>query len=622
MRFLALLLSLGAAALAQPLHLQKLGSYQTNIFAESASEIPAYDAASKRLFVVNFAQNRIDVLNLANPANPTFAFQISAPPSCGSAPNSVAVMNGIVAMAFEAVTKTDPGYVLFTDTNGMNGRCVQVGALPDMLIFTPNGMRVLVANEGEPNDSYSIDPEGSVSIIDVSGGLASIDQSKVQTAGFTAFNAPAVIDSNIRIFGPGATVAQDLEPEYIAVTPDSMTAYVALQENNAFGILNIATATFTSLKALGFKNHNAAGKGIDASDRDSAINIANWPVFGMYQPDAIAAFESGGATYIVSANEGDARAYTGFNEEVRVGSGSYVLDPTIFPNAATLKNNANLGRLTVTTATGDDTGDGKFDRILVFGARSFSVWDTNVNQVYDSGDDMEKRTAKLFPRFFNSNHEENAFDNRSDNKGPEPEGITVGTVNGAQYAFIGLERIGGVMAYSLTNPASPQFAHYSNNRNFNVEPEEGTEDGTVGDLGAEGVIFIKPADSPNGKPRVVVANEISGSTTIFEAKALQALAGKISVQIGGVAVNPLTGNHFATIVLRNTTSSAIPGPIYGAFDNLPSGVELEQPAGLLATGVYKQVSAAGLNRNQAIVIRVEFRNPAGARISFVPTFYN
>jgi 2',3'-cyclic-nucleotide 2'-phosphodiesterase/3'-nucleotidase/5'-nucleotidase len=616
------LIFLATAAIAQPLHLEKLGTYQTNIFAGSAAEIPAYDPASKRLFVVNFAQQRIDVLNLADPANPTFAFQISAPVNCGALPNSVAVKNGLVAIAFEALVRTNPGYVLFTDVNGLNGRCVQAGALPDMLTFTPDGTKVLVANEGEPNDAYSIDPEGSVSIIDVSGGLASIDQSKVQTAGFTAFNAPTPIDPNIRIFGPGASVAQDLEPEYIAVTPDSKTAYVSLQENNAIGILDIATATFTSLKALGFKNHNVAGNGLDASDRDNQINIANWPVFGMYQPDAIATFESGGNQYIVSANEGDARAYAGFDEEVRVGAGGYVLDPAAFPNASTLKQNANLGRLTVTRATGDDTGDGRFNRILAFGARSFSIWDSNVNLVYDSGDDIEKRTAKLNPTFFNSNHEENAFDNRSDNKGPEPEAVAVGAVNGTQYAFVGLERIGGVMAYSLTNPASPEFAHYSNNRDFTVEPNAGTVNGTVGDLGAEGLIFIQPSDSPNGKPLVVVANEVSGSTTIFEAKPLQSLASKVTVQIGGVAFNNLTNTWFATIVLRNRTSAAIPGPIFAAFDKLPAGVELVNPAGLLDTGVYKQVSANGLSRNQAITLRVEFRNPGGARIAFAPSFYN
>jgi hypothetical protein len=180
--------------------------------------------------------------------------------------------------------------------------------------------------------------------------------------------------AGVRIYGPGASVSQDLEPEYIAVDPKRDRAYVTLQENNAVGVLDLdGRPRFTRIVPLGSKDHSQPGSGLDASDRDDRVNIETWPVNGMYQPDAIAAFEAKGGTFLVTANEGDARDYAAFAEEVRVGAGSYVLDPAVFPDAATLKANANLGRLTVTTATGDTDADGDYDAIHAFGGRSFSI---------------------------------------------------------------------------------------------------------------------------------------------------------------------------------------------------------------------------------------------------------
>jgi Ca2+-binding RTX toxin-like protein len=376
------------------------------------------------------------------------------------------------------------------------------------LTFTPDGTKVLVANEGEPNSygqANSVDPEGSVSIINLAGGVAA---ATVQTADFSSYNsqAAALKASGVRIIGPGATVAQDLEPEYIAVAPDGLTAWVTLQENNAIAILDIATGKITSIAPLGAKNYNLPGNGIDASDRDltattGKINIQNQPAFGLYQPDAIASFAIAGKTYYITANEGDARDYTGFAEEVRVGASGYALDPTGFPTAATLKQNANLGRLTVTNASGDTDGDGDFDRIESFGARSFSIWDATGKQIYDSGDRLEKITATLAPTSFNSDGTAASFDTRSDNKGPEPEGVVVGVINNRTYAFIGLERTGDVIVYDVTTPSQPQFVQYLN-------PPE--------DVGVEGLTFITAADSPTGKPLLVTTAEVSKTVGVFE----------------------------------------------------------------------------------------------------------
>ncbi|MEB3292357.1 MAG: choice-of-anchor I family protein, partial [Synechococcales bacterium] len=902
--------------------LQKIGG-----FSGIGSEVSAYDPVSKRLFVVAGTDDTTGprpllVLDLSNPTAPTLVTTIPVS-AFGGAANSVAVRDGVVAVAIEGTPKTAPGKVVFLNTNGTLLNQVTVGALPDMLTFSPDGKRVLTANEGEPN-SYgqpsSIDPVGSVSIIDLSNGVAN---ATVRTAGFESFNSQIadLRGKGVRITGPGATVAQDLEPEYITVTPDGKTAYVTLQENNALAVINIDTATVSKILPLGLKDFSqglpslttydvtnlpalgttatvnpsnstqtapgqtislggfsglafdgvapngnlrfithtdrgpngepsgsnrpfalpdfqprlvrlelnrttgqvtvveqiglkkadgspltglpnvqananglaytdevpvdlfgnrlandklggdfegiaiaadgtywlvdeyrpaiyqfdrtgtllnrliptgtatgdgsfgtpvlpavyaqrrsnrgfeavaiegntlyafiqsaldnpdstgdttsrasrnlrvlaldvttkqvtgefvyllddisgtgnartdklgdavslgngrflvverddrsgtnankliyeidlrgatninnpanltrlpigktleqstveelsAAGvktvskrlvtnaaalgytgvekleglalvgpntlaiindndfgiggssaangvlggatvpsaiklgllefnrsNGLDASDTDGSINIRNWPVFGMYQPDAIANFTANGQTYLITANEGDARDYTGFAEEIRVGASGYSLDPTRFPNASTLKANANLGRLTVSRATGDTDGDGDFDRIEMLGARSFTIWDTAGNLVFDTGDQMERITADRVPAIFNSNGTATTLDTRSDNKGPEPEGVAIAVVEGRTFGFIGLERTGGVMVYELTDPTAPVFLQYVN---------------PVGDVGPEVLTVIPAAQSPNGKVLLVSANEVSSTTAIYE----------------------------------------------------------------------------------------------------------
>jgi choice-of-anchor I-like protein len=491
-----------AANAKQPkqITLTPIGRYNAGPGIERA-EIAAYDPATKRIFSINPTPALVDVLDISNPSDPVLAFSI---PLGGRRPNSVAFHNGIVAVAVENAIKTDPGEVQFFDTDGTLLNSVTVGALPDMLVFTPNGRWLLVANEGEPN-SYgqidSVDPAGSVSILDMEVGAANLTQADVRTATFNDA-IPKRNASSIRIYGPGATLAQDLEPEYIAVSHDSKTAWVTLQENNAIAILDIKAGVFTRLVGLGFKDHSRRGRGLDASDQDGGINIAKWPVFGIYQPDAIDTYRVGGVTYLVMANEGDTRAFTGFNEEVRVGSTNYLLDPAAFPTATTLKQPANLGRLTVTNATGDTDGDGDFDRILVPGGRSFSIRKANGDLVFDSGDDFEKITAAQVPASFNSNGAADTFDTRSDNKGPEPEGMVLGEAFHRTYAFIGLERTGGVMVYDVSNPFHPTFVQY-----VNTSPD---------DISPEGLLFIEEKDSPTGKPLLVVSHEISSTTTIFE----------------------------------------------------------------------------------------------------------
>jgi len=915
------------------MQLTQLGTYSTGIFNEGAAEIPAFDPISQRLFVSNGAIDRIDILNLSNPGNPTKIGEIDLS-EFGASVNSVAVNNGVVVAAVEAEDGLTPGQAVFFDSDGNVLNAVTVGVLPDMITFTPDGSKIIVANEGEPVDEG--DPEGSISIIDVSNGIENLTQNDVSTADFSEFAGleAELISRGIRLF-PNTTAPQDLEPEFVAVTADSQTAFVTLQENNAVAKVDLTTAEITDLQPLGLKDYSqglpqltqypwdlsgevlgttpagqeillggmsglffegtdeaghlkfiatpdrgpngeptdvdgdglnerpfplpdyqprlvrftldqnsgeiditnqifltredgtpltglpnlqggepetaytdeepvdllgnplendpfgadmesivvapdgtfwmsdeyrpaiyhfdqsgvlidrfipegtaaAAGEtvgfygtetlpevyaqrrsnrgfegmaydtdngklyawiqspidnpdvfddansrssqvlrilevdsttgeatgeyiyflegsagvdkigdavyqgdgkfyvlerdsgttptaekfifevdltgatnilgtelsqatnenaleqmtpdglaemgvqavtktkvlnlpsigyvsgdkteglallpdgslavindndfgilpeeipldgsvpfnpdpvqtvlgiiefsgsnGLDASDKDDAINIQNWPVYGMYMPDAIAAYEVNGETYYITANEGDNR-----DEDERIAD--LELDPVAFPNAAELQQDENLGRLGVSPFNGDLDGDGDFDQLWSYGGRSLSIWDENGNLVFDSGDQLAQITADAFPDNFNASNDENNFDNRSDDKGTEPEGITLGVVDDKTYAFVGLERISGVMVYDVTDPMNGEFVQYINPRDFSVEFDLDEEEdpaptpeqlAAVGDLGPEGLTFINAEDSPTGRPILAVTNEVSGTTTIYD----------------------------------------------------------------------------------------------------------
>ena len=523
-----------SATPAKTLKFELLGTFGGGVyFDEGGAEITSYDPGTRQAFVVNAGAGTVDVLDLSDPSHPVKAAELDVDGDlldetgvpAGNA-NSVAVRGGVVAVAVENDDKQAPGWVAFYDAADLDAGLkgwVEVGALPDMVTFTDDGHYVLIANEGEPNDGYDDDPEGSISVVNISGGIAG---ATVMTAGFAGFNSDgaALKAAGVRIFGPGASVAQDLEPEYI--TTAGNTAWVTLQENNAVAVVDIPTATVQAIVPLGYKDHSLEGNALDPSNRDGGINIRTWQgVRGMYQPDAIASYQFRGRTYLVTANEGDARDYDGFSEEAR---GKDLYDDGIVSKADVpgIDDNALLGRLNSTT----EPPFGDTSHLYAYGARSFSIWDGATGElVFDSGDDLERKMEALLPDEFNSTNDENdSFDNRSDDKGPEPEGVTVGKVEGRTYAFIGLERIGGVIVYDVTDPRAPAYMDYLNNRNFAVptctefDPpgSDDTDDcirpnAAAGDLGPEGITFVAKEDSPNRQPLLIIGNEISGTTTIF-----------------------------------------------------------------------------------------------------------
>jgi hypothetical protein len=959
---------------AQDMTLTYQSTYATGVFDEGAAEIVAFDKANARLFFTNANANKVTVLDISNPQNPVFVQDIELS-SYGAGVNSVAVFENIVAVAVEADPKQGPGSVVFFDTDGNFLNSVTVGALPDMVAFTHDGTKVLSANEGEPDDDYLVDPEGSVSIIDIGGGVASAIVTNVTFGDYNDKKA-SLQNKGVRIFGPDASVAQDLEPEYLTITPDNSRAYVGLQENNALAVINIAEGTVEDILPLGYKDHMSgtptlrefklnelvdlpalgvpvidgveqdtvflsgfsglyfdanestdtkyvfyaipdrgpnegavsadnvfspdspdlepftnlrpfklpdyqariarfeidvengtatladqiflnrvddfdeakpitgrgnvisfdetpvriskiysdtttvftdadyvdttgttwmgyrelqfdtyggdfegilrdengnfwmcdeyrpsiyqfspegtlikrlvpegtgeltvealgfafsgaygeevlpevyskrranrgfeaiaydqeagivyafiqspvetpdratirnnsdvirilgvnvaegtvaseyvyllernrdagignrvdkigdavyigngkflilerdssqpgddtgqkyvyeiditpatnlradanltaladkaestgaddktlemmtaddlaaagirpafkrkvvnlptlgyqpsdkaegiallpdgsiavlndndfgtagAGRsdisslgiisfddhyGFDASDSDEGINITNHPTLGMFQPDALASFSINGKSYIVSANEGDARDYDGFSEEVRVFD--LPLSIMDFPNFVDIFEDSNLGRLRTTSANGNLDGEFGFNRLFSYGARSFSIWDEVGNLVYDSGDELERVTAEYENGlYFNSNNDDNdSFDSRSDDKGPEPEAVELGMMGDIMYGFIGLERVGGIMVYNMSDPLNPQFVSYINNRNFAFDAESAE----ALDLGVEDIVFISAEDSPVAVPLVVTSNEVSGTVSIF-----------------------------------------------------------------------------------------------------------
>lgn len=447
---------------------------------DGVPEISAYDAVTQKVFSTNSDAAQVDVIDISDVNNPQQSETIDITAFGGNV-NSVACKNGFLAIAVEASIATDNGSVVIFDTSNLTTPVAQVnaGALPDMVTFTPDGTYVISANEGEPNDDYTIDPPGTITVIDMS------DYSATQVT-FDTFNAnEAELEAQgFRVFGPGANLSTDIEPEYIAVSSNSQTAFIALQENNGIAKLDIPSKTITDIFPLGTKDYSDFS--FDLSDRDDQVgNLNNWPVLSFYQPDAIDYFEIGGIGYIISANEGDARDYDGYSEEVRCDDLN--LDPIAYPDSATLQLDENMGRLKVTTANGDTDNDGDIDQIYGYGARSFSIWSTTGNLMFDSGNEFTLKTLYEFGSY---------PENRSDDKGTEPESVTTYSDGTNTFAIIGLERSGDVLIYNINDIYNPRFVQ----RLRNTSPE--------------GLLIVNAEESPNGKTLLIVSNEFPNDATL------------------------------------------------------------------------------------------------------------
>lgn len=522
----------------------------------TSAEIVQYHAATQTIYATNGETNAIAVIAadtvsttvMSDPINTTnlTVSNITLPAdidgvTLGSL-TSIAISGDLMAVAVPADVKTDNGYVLFY--NGLDTSApvfldsVVVGALPDMVTFTPDGGKVLVANEGEPSDDYTVDPEGSISVINI---LASGEPEETATSvNFTDFNGsqddlvaqgmmfPNPSGRTIKGVDIATTVAQDLEPEYITATND--VAYVSLQENNGLAILDLEELT-VEIVGLGVKSWS--GLNIDIQE-DGSVSFGQYDgLYGVYQPDTIANYSWKDATFVVTANEGDAREYFfesadeatclsegGLEFDEDDGCLAYidevkVEDLTAEANSelADLQANGEADDLRVTNAMGDADGNGEYDAAYAYGSRSFTIWDQNGLAVYDSGDDFERITASVHGASFNNGDDENEGDSRSENKGPEPEALTIGVIGDRTYAFVGTERMGGIFVYDVTNPYDVQFADYIINRDLT---EGLSASDFIGDLAPESLVFVSAENSASGVPLLLVGNEVSGTVTVWQ----------------------------------------------------------------------------------------------------------
>ncbi len=532
--------------------LAPIGTYKTGGFDGSGAEIVTFDPDTDRVFTVNSVTSRVDVLDASDPADPTIVgcLDLGGPPT-----STAALGGGFAAVAYQAEPKTDPGFVVIVDENANEIATVRVGSAVDALTVTPDLSKVLTANEGEWPDDLDVTeegyedtiPDGSVSVIDLPDDLATLTQDDVTTVGFTDLER-ADLDPDIRqsrlLRGETITVAQDFEPEYVVADEDSELAYVSLQESSGLAVLDLETLEFTDVFGLPVVDHDVAGNEISPTDRplgepdrrldpaetstadaefatDANTGLGTYDVVGMPMPDGIAVRTVDGTPYVLTAEEGDAREWgdvdagTGFLDESRVGDlGDVDLEPC--DDVYDDEDAEILDRLNVSRDDGVREGEGCIEQLHAYGTRGMGVYDaTSGERVFHTGSDLERAGIAQHPRFLNSDHAAAGYLDRSDSKGPEPEYVELGQVGSRTLAFLGLERSSAIAVYDVTDPTAPTFLDYVWNRDFEAQLED-PEDPLAGDLGPEGLEFVAAEDSPSGEPLLVVGNEVSGTTTIWQ----------------------------------------------------------------------------------------------------------
>lgn len=469
---------------------------------------------------INLSGNDIDVKSLVEDADPSFTY--------GDMTSVTVSQDGtLLALAIQAEAYNAPGRIAVFRC-GLDGdlslvSLMECGVQPDMIVFA-DADTVLTANEGEPREGYGEgldDPAGSVTI-------ARIDTKETVNVGFEAFDTEEkrneLISRNVIIMKDRLPSA-DFEPEYIAVSGDR--AYVTLQEANAIAVLDIQNQEFEDIFSAGFEDYSVIP--VDIDKKDDAYSPALYDSLrGIRMPDGIAVFEIDGTDYLITANEGDAREWG--DEE----AGTFYIsederdfaDGDSSPTGRVTAENSQLGGKVVFFASGDFDGLDE-DTDYIFGGRSFTVYAvtaSGIMEVATSGCDLEALTAQLYPEFYNASNDNAVLDDRSGKKGPEAESVATGVIDGRTYAFTALERTGGVMMYDVSVPESPVFADYINTRDFRsiVDGSQEYDDGdldkwvTGGDVAPEGLAFISAQDSPTSRAILLVANEVSGTVSVYE----------------------------------------------------------------------------------------------------------
>lgn len=485
----------------------------------------AYADKAEKLFVVNSAEKALDIVDLSDAGDDfdlgrTKRIEIDVVDGLGQIGEITSVVvdkkESFIAVSLAAEIPQEDGWVVFLDMKGNILKVIGAGPKPGIMVMTPDNNTLLVANEGEPDDLYINDPEGSVTVIDVRSGVR---KASAVTVGFEG----VPVEETVRKTDLDATWAETFEPEHITVSKDSKTAYVSLQESNALAVLDLKAMEFTGVFDMGVKDHSLPENRLDASDKDK-INIAQYPVLGMYMPDDVELVTVKGKEYLLTANEGAWQSYTNWSDTITVNEikekGLLGLDASYYGGLSEESINSILaadkfdekfGRFMVSKHEGVGE-DGKYDALYAFGGRSFSIVDTmNMGIVYDSGDELEEITAKSLYKYFNASAKEPIRDVSSALNGPAPQALAAGEIGNTTYAFIGLGEVGGVAAYSLDDITEPEFVSYSASRDFGGNIDSGPTD----------LLFVEAEKSPTGKALLAVTCEASGTVALYEIRERQ-----------------------------------------------------------------------------------------------------
>ncbi|WP_159884475.1 choice-of-anchor I family protein [Paenibacillus puerhi] len=521
------------------LAIRKIGQYQVGVSNKDGgvAEIVRYNKDNRKMYIVSGSSNppSLDIVPLTGSGTLSKEKSVLV--------KELAEQDGFVfgdltsvdvntptkriAVSVQHADPMSKGKILLLDYDGNLVKSYDAGIQPDMVKFTSDGKYVLTADEAEPRSGKN-DPEGSVTIADTT----------TDSVVHVKFDDPAVIDDLVHIRGaadpvsgiiggpgPKTDAVRDLEPEYIAFSADESKAYVSLQENNAIAIVDIAGQKVEAVKGLGFKDFRDPRNALDLV-KDGEIKLENVPFYGMYMPDGIATHSIGGKTYLFTANEGDATEWPKLTNATKLGK----LKPSLNPESEAARFLQGQTKYDDVEVVSDMSKDG----VYLYGGRSFSIWQADtMEQVYDSGSDFERITGERLPDYFNASNSKTEKDDRSTKKGPEPEYVAVGEVGSRVLAFTGLERIGGVMTYDVTDPAQPAFVNYFNTRDFAA--------GINTDTGPEGLEFIPTADSPTGLPLLLVANEVGGTISVMELQVPRVTLDRTSLALkAGEAATKLT----------------------------------------------------------------------------------
>ena len=477
----------------------------------TTAEISAFMPEKKVLFVVG-GENVMEVVSLADPSNPKKVSEVKLP---GGA-SSVTVFGDLVAVSLLNNPEWKKGHVQVMRYNkgvevlGVHELCY----MPDMITFTPDGKNLLVACEGSPDESFSEDPAGGIGVLSI--GSAKVDakswaKPQKTVVGFDGLDSLKLMAAGVRKTGVKSFV-QSLEPEYITVAPDAKTAWVSLQENNALVKFDVEAKKILDVFPLGYVDHSMPGFGLDVK-KNKTIEIKNYPLRGLRQPDGISSFSVNGLTFVLTANEGspvnDYKAWTDVTTPMML-SQQGVLDPSVF-TAGVLEDlkNVTVSNLERCDVAPDKTANGKCPYMYSFGTRSISIFDGATGHLmWDSGDVFEQTVARLAPDYFNWNSKKGKvkMDARSEDKGCEPENVTSGVVGDKRYVFAGLERTSAVAVFDVTGI---ETGHEPKLVDFYLNPK---------DRGPEGILFIPAEKSPNGEPLLVVGYEYSKTLAVYTVK--------------------------------------------------------------------------------------------------------